>query len=165
MVSTARFGSTLDERYHLDLGTADFRTNGHIVTSALQANFDGPVHQKNKDAIKRKLTARVSPMTRHNEQGFDVRLHPLVSGRERSHRTHGASTKTKSNVDIGSTTPAVKREREKLTEKRKFTATNVIIPAKTVKSGTSFGTRDEPLTKRPRTILPRTMQGTPGLRN
>lgn len=160
MVSTTGFGSTMEERYKFDVSDADFRSNGSLVTSALQqANFDASIHQTSKDIIKRKLTARVSPMTRHHEQGLDRRLHPLVvaPNRGKAIRTYGVSTKTQL-TDIGGTAPVIKRGQQKLAEKRKFQATNVIVAAKTIKSESSLSKREEPVTKRPRPILPRTME-------
>lgn len=161
MVSTTAFGSTMEERYKFGVSDADFRSSGPLLTSASQqANFDAAIHQTSKDIIKRKLTARVSPMTRHHEQGLDRRLHPLVvaPNRGKAIRTYGVSTKTQL-TDIGATTSVIKRGQQKLAEKRKFRATNVIIAAKTVKSESSLSKREEPVTKRPRPILPRTMEG------
>lgn len=160
MVSTTGFGSTMEERYKFELIVADYKTNDPQGTSAIQrTNSDASVHQTSKDIIKQKLTARVSPMTRHQEQFLDRRLHPLtvVPSRGKSTRTYGASTKTQL-TDIGTAAPFIKREPQKLAEKRKFQATNVIIAPKTVKSDISPSKRKKSETKKPRPILPRTMQ-------
>lgn len=157
MVSATSLGSALDKTYQMELAAANFRTNGLILTSALQPNFEDSVVQRtSKDAIKRKLTARVSPMTRHTEGVFDPRFHPLVSDPQSSHRPQSCN---KTELDVGSTASSVPRGKQRLAEKRKSTATNVIIPAKSVNSDTYLSTQDEPASKRPRTILPRTMQG------
>lgn len=160
MVSAASVGTALDKRYQMEIAAVNFSSNGQILTSALLPNFDDSA-QANKDLIKRKLTARVSPMTRKTQEACDPSIHGLVAGPKSSHRSHSASNKKKLNVS--STAPSVPRGKQKLTEKRKSAATNVIIPAKSgntsVNTNTFLNTQDEPVSKRPRTILPRTMQG------
>lgn len=160
MVSATSLGSALDKRYQMEIAAVNFRANGQILTSALLPNFDDSV-QANKDVIKRKLTARVSPMTRGTQEALDPSFHPLVAGPQISHRSQSACIKKKLNV--GSNAPSVPRGKQRLAEKRKSAATNVIIPAKSgntsVNTDTFLNTQEEPVSKRPRTILPRTMQG------
>lgn len=161
MVSATSLGSSLDKRYQMEIAAANFRRNGQVLTSALHASIDESVQGKGKDAIRRKLTARVSPMTRQTEKGIDPRFPPLVSGQQTLDSPHSPCIKTE--LDVGSTAPSVARSqprsRSRLAEKRKSRASTVIIPAKTVNSDLFVNTQDEPVSKRPRTILPRTMQG------
>lgn len=151
MASVTSLGSTLDKTYQMEIAAANFRTNGHILTSALHANFDDTV-QTNRDAMKRKLTARVSPMTRPPEGALDPKFYPQFSDLQSSHRADSCKT---TDLDVGSTTTSVSRSKQRLAEKRKSVATNVIIPSKAVKSESILTTQDEPVSKRPRTILPR----------
>ena len=161
MVSAASVGTALDKLYQMEIAAVNFSSNGQILTSALHPNFDDSI-QANKDLIKRKLTARVSPMTRETQEAFDPSINALVSGPKSPHRSHSASNKKK--VNVSSTAPSVPRGKQRLAEKRKSAATNVIIPAKSGKTSantnTFLNTQDEPqVSKRPRIILPRTMQG------
>lgn len=163
MVSAASSGTALDKRYQMEIAAVNFSRNGQIVTSAMLPNFDDPI-QANKDLIKRKLTARVSPMTRETQEAFDPSNHALIAGPKSPHRSHSACNKKKLNVS--STTfsvPKLAKGKQRLAEKRKSAATNVIIPAKSgitsVNTDTFLNTQDEPVSKRPWTILPRTMQG------
>jgi len=158
MVSAASLGTALDKRYQMEISAMNFSRNGQIVTSALLPNFDDSI-QAIKDLIKRKLTARVSPMTRETQEAFGSTNHALVAGPKSHHRSHSACNKKKLNV----TPPSVPKGRQRLAGKRKSAATNVIIPVKSgntsVNTETFLNTQDEPVSKRPRTILPRTMQG------
>lgn len=156
MASVTSLGSTLDKTYQMEIAVANFRTNGHIVTSALHANFDDTVQWTNRDAMKRKLTARVSPMTRPPDGVLDPKCYPQFTDLQNSHQVHNFK---KTELDVGSTTSSVPGGKQRLAEKRKSTATNVIIPAKAIKSESFLTTQDEPASKRPRTILPRKMQG------
>ena len=160
MVSAASIGTALDKRYQMEIAAVNFRRNGQILTSALLPNFDDSI-QASKDLSKRKLTARVSPMTRETQEAFDPSIHALVAGPKIPHRSHAAGNKKKLNVS--STAPSVPRGKQRLAEKRKSAATKVIIPARSdntsVKTEAFLDTQDEPVSKRPRTILPRTMQG------
>jgi len=163
MVSAASLGTALDKRYQMEIAAVNLSRNGQIATSALLPSFDDSTMissiQANKDLIKRKLTARVSPMTRETQEVFVPSNHALVADSKSPHRSHSACNKKKLNV----TPSSVPKGRQRLAEKRKSAATNVIIPAKSgntsVNTDTFLNTQDEPVSKRPRTILPRTMQG------
>lgn len=152
MVSATSLGTALDERYQLEIAAVNFSRNGQILTSGPLPNFDDSI-QANKDVIKRKLTARVSPMTRETQGVHDPSFHPLVAAPKISHRSH--STCNKKKLNVSSTAASFCRGKERLAEKRRPAATNVIIPAKS----DNTNTQDEPVSKRPRTILPRTMKG------
>ena len=160
MVSAASVGTDLDKRYQMEIAAVNFSSNGQILTSALLPNFDDSI-QANKDLIKRKLTARVSPMTRTTQEAYDPSIQGLVAGPKSPQRSHSASNKKK--INVSSTAPSVPRGKQRLAEKRKSAASNVIIPAKSgsnsVNTNSFLNTQDEPVSKRPRTILPRTMQG------
>ena len=157
MVSATSLGTALDKRYQMEIAAVNFSRNGQILTSALLPNFDDSIHQANKDLIKRKLTARVSPMTRETQEALDPSFHPSVAAPKISQRSLVACNKK--NLNVNSTTPSVSRGKQRLAEKRKSSTTNVIIPAKSGNTGVTLNTQDEPVSKRPRTILPRTMQG------
>ena len=162
MVSTTSLGSALDKKYQMEIAAANFRTNEQILTSgyhsALHANLEDSVQRTiGKDAMKRKLTARVSPMTRQTGGVYDPRFHSPFSDPQSSQRSTNCK---KTEPDVGSTTSSViTRGKQRLAEKRKSSTANVIIPAKSVNSDTLHRMQDEPVSKRPRTILPRTMQG------
>lgn len=161
MVNATSLGSALDKKYQMEIAAANFRTNGQILTSgyhsALHANLEDSVQRTiGKDAMKRKLTARVTPMTRQTGGVYDPRFHSLVSDPQSLQRSTNCK---KTEPDVGSTTSSVTRGKQRLAEKRKSSTTNVIIPAKSVNSDTLHRMQDEPVSKRPRTILPRTMQG------
>lgn len=152
MVSAASLGTALDKRYQMEIAAVNFSRNGQILTSGPFPNFDDSV-QANKDVIKRKLTARVSPMTRETQGVFDPSFRPLVAAPKISHRSQ--STFNKKKLNVSSTAAPVSRGKVRLAEKRRSAATNVIIPAKSENTNA----QDEPVSKRPRTILPRTMEG------
>lgn len=150
MVSATSLGTALDKRYQMEIVAVNISRNGQILTSGPLPNFDDSIR---KDVIKRKLTARVSPMTRDTQGVLDQSFCPLVAAPKISHRSH--STCNKKKLNVSSTAASVSRGKERLAEKRRPAATNVIIPAKS----DNTNTQDEPISKRPRTILPRTMEG------
>jgi len=157
MVSGTSIGSAIDKSYQMEITTVDFATHGLNLTSALRTNFADTVQRTTKDAIKRKLTARVSPMTRQTEEVYDPRVYPQVSAGKVSHRSYDGSVKSEGKNSAATACSSRNQSSQKrLTEKRKSPATNVIIPSKTVNSDSLYTAREGPSAKRHRTILPRT---------
>lgn len=159
MVSGTSLHSALDKRNQMELITVDLTSCGLNLTSALKPNFADSVHKTTKDAIKRKLTARVSPMTRQTEQVYDSRIYSQVSGGKISHRPYDDCVKQEQDKNSAATACSASRSqtgKKRLTDKRKSPATNVIIPSKAINSDSLYRTLEEPSPKRHRTILPRT---------
>lgn len=137
------------------ISTVDFLSHGLKLTSARSTT---------KEAIKRKLTARVSPMTRPTDQGYNPSVDAKVSNVNISHGPSSNCIVKKKDVSGGfsngtATASSCSRKQKKLAEKRKAPATNVIIAAESLKSNPSHSNskaKGEPSAKRLRTILPRT---------
>ena len=137
------------------ISTVDFLSHGLKLTSARSTT---------KEAIKRKLTARVSPITRPTDQGSNAIVDTKVSS---DNILHGSSSNCIVRKKDGSDgfnnctamTSGCSRKQKKLAEKRKAPATSVIIASKPLKSNSSHSNltaKGEPSPKRLRTILPRT---------
>ena len=162
MVSGTDIDPTLDESYKMDFTTVDFTAHGLNLASVARTNLADPVQSSTKDAIKRKLTARVSPMTRQTEEDYDPRVHShvTVSVGEICNRSSDDFVKQKQGRNELITTTAGSSRRQngnkRIAEKRKTPFTNVIIPTKSGNSDSLYSTREEPSSKRHRTILPRT---------
>lgn len=157
MVSDTSVDSAIDKSYQMEITTVDFATHGLNLTSALRTNFADTVQRTTKDAIKRKLTARVSPMTRQTEEVYDPRVYPQVSSGKVSHRSYDGSVKSEGKNSAATACSSRNQSSQKrLTEKRKSPATNVFIPSKSVNSDSLYTAREGPSAKRHRTILPRT---------
>lgn len=137
------------------ISTVDFLSHGLKLTSARSTT---------KEAIKRKLTARVSPMTRPTDQGYNPSVDAKVSNVNISHGPSSNCIVKKKDGSGGfsnctATASSCSRKQKKPAEKRKAPATNVIIAPESLKSNPSHSNlkaKGEPSAKRLRTILPRT---------
>ena len=162
MVSGTHLGSIFGRSPEMEIRTVDLAASRINFTSALKQRFPESVQKTTKDAIKRKLTARVSPMTRKTEQVTDTRVNLQVScGRNSQHSNDNFGKKEFSlGSNFSSTAPSnssrAQSSQKRLAEKRKLPSTNIIVPAKTTNSNSSNKTREEKHIKRPRAILPRT---------
>lgn len=162
MVSGTHLGSIFGRSPEMEIRTVDLAASGINFTSAVKQSFPESVQKTTKDAIKRKLTARVSPMTRKTEQVSDTRVNLQVScGRNSQHSNDNFGKKEFSlGSNFSSTAPSnssrAQSSQKRLAEKRKLPSTNIIVPAKTTNSNSSNKTREEKHIKRPRAILPRT---------
>ncbi|XP_068687143.1 B-cell lymphoma 3 protein-like [Montipora foliosa] len=142
----------------MELTTVDFVSHGLNLTSALGTNFADSVQRTTKDAIKRKLTARVSPRTRQTDEIYNPRVD---SKKSYSHHPNSDCNVKKEHVGHSNCSAMTSSSRnlrvhKKLAEKRKSPATSVMIPQNSEKSNSSHLTREDPPSKRLRTILPRT---------
>lgn len=159
MVSDTNRGSGLVKTYQMEVTTIDFSSHGLNLTSALRTNFADSVQETAKDAIKRKLTARVSPMTRQIQDVYDPKIYSQASGGKISHGSIETFVKQEK-VEHSATAASCSRSQKgqkRLQEKRKSPVTSVIIPAKSVNSNSTLHSiGEEPTPKRNRTILPRT---------
>ena len=158
MVSGTSTDQTIDQSCQMEITTVDFTAHGLNLTSVERTNLADSVQMTTKDAIKRKLTARVSPMTRQTGVVYDPRVHSQVSVGEISHRSDDDFVKQKQGRNSATTASSSRHQnvKKRVTEKRKTPSTNVIIPTKSVNSDSLYSTKEEPSPKRHRTILPRT---------
>ena len=143
----------------MEVTTIDFSSHGLNLTSALRTNFADSDQETAKDAIKRKLTARVSPMTRQIQEVYDPKIYSQAPGGKISHSSIENFVKQEK-VEYSATAASCSRSQKgqkRLLEKRKSPVTSVIIPAKSLNSNfTLHSIGEEPSPKRNRTILPRT---------
>ena len=158
MVIGTSLGLAFDRSYQMEITTVDLAASGLNLTSALKQSVPDSVQKTTKDAIKRKLTARVSPMTRQTKEFYDPRFISQISGQKTSQHPNVYYVKQEQggNSATAACSSHGQNGQKRLIKKRKSLATNVIIPKQSVNSDSSHKTREEPASKRPRTILPRT---------
>ena len=156
MVSAAVFGRTLEQGYQSGVANVDFGTNnGQCVASALhqELSSENSIRRTTRETIKRKLTARVLPITRSVESNGNKTVTQFQNEVPMAQPTSNISNVQR--CTDGNDFPTPHNDQQRPIKKPHARTMKITVP------GSKVGLleiQDQPPTKRPRPILPRTVQ-------